>query len=135
MTELRREGASLIRQSIATLAVSTIFVLGCSDSSSPTEPTLRQPIPAASLAPVVQSVDERPTDYYQWVIRGSNLRPNTRATFESSGSVIRLEISDNFDDERVPVAAPRGTAPGAYTPCVETDSGKGCGSFLVTVTP
>jgi hypothetical protein len=124
----------MIKRVAGILAVSTFFAFGCGDSTlpSPTQPLIR-PTPTPSLVPVVRSVEPNTTHYFgDWIIHGSNFGPNPIATFESSGLVIRLDLEEELLSYVV-VTVPRATAPGAYTPCIETVNGKGCGSFLVTV--
>lgn len=135
----------MIKGTLGILAASTLFVLGCGDT--PTQPPFptpfatasptRTPTPTPSSAPVVASA-EATLKYYPglggWIIRGSHLFPDPIATFESGGSVIELWLEETtFSGGFVGVVVPIGTAPGMYTPCVETIYGKGCGSFLVTV--
>jgi hypothetical protein len=132
MTE-RSKGAGMIKTTIGLIAVAASFAFGCGDSSSPTEPPPGQPTPAASHAPVVESVERGRLYRSQWVLRGANFRPEPKVTFESGGLVIHLQ-SDNFSDDYAAFEVPLVTAPGTYTPCVKTVNGKGCGNFLVTVT-
>ena len=137
----------MIRKTLSLFAAAALWTLGCSDSSSPTQPNpipptpnvLPTPTPGAdpSRAPVVTSA-ERTTLYYPsdrgWIIRGSNFIPAPVATFESAGSVILLYgEEDTFYGELVGVTVPPNTPPGPYTPCVATINGKGCGNFVVTV--
>jgi len=130
----------MFKRSLGIFTVSTLLAFGC--SQSPTEPRLQvtppPTRPPASLVPVVVSA-EPSANYYPpsagWIIRGLHFVPGPQATFESRTSVIRLHLEENtFRGELVGVTVPPGTAAGTYTPCVETINGKGCGSFLVTVT-
>jgi len=126
----------MIKTTIGLIAISAVVASGCGDSSLPTESTSARPTPTSlSLAPIVERVDRGRRFYSQWIFRGRNLGPDPIATFESAGSVIRLDRTDfSSQDDSVSVLVPWGTAPGAYTPCVRTVNGKGCGNFLVTVT-
>jgi hypothetical protein len=132
----------MFKRTLGILTASTLLAFGCGDNQSPTEPQLQvtplptpTPAPNPSLVPVVTSA-EPTTIYYGngWIIRGSNFVPDPKAYFESGQSVIELFLEENtFRGEFVGVVIPPGTAPGAYTPCVETINGKGCGSFVVTL--
>lgn len=126
----------MAKTTLGILAVSTLSMLGCGES--PTQPRVPTPTPAtASLVPVVTSAvpadDRKPNLRGSWTLRGSNFRPAPSVSFEAGGSVILLAFADQFGDDYVVAWIPAGTEPGAYTPCVRTIYGKGCGPFLVTV--
>jgi hypothetical protein len=126
-----------MRKVLSVLGVFVIVTFGtgsrCNEVTGPDRtPT---PSPTTSLVPVVTGVEpsEKVSNYYDaWAIVGHHLAPGPIATLESGGSVIQLFVLYERPTGEYLVVVPNGT-PGAYTPCVRTSHGKGCGNFLVTV--
>ncbi len=121
----------MFKQTLGILGASVLFVVGCGDKAAPTQPVVASP----SYVPVVTSAE--PTQYYfgaGWILHGSYLYSASNVTLESGNSTIRMNLEESTPaGSFIGVSLPEGAPPGAYTPCVRTLWGKGCGGFLVTV--